>query len=109
MPPSEGKARVAGYDVFEQSMDVRRHVGYLPETVPLYPDMTVRGYIRYMADLREVPEASSRVDDVLKTVGMYERRHSLIRNISKGMRQRAKVAAALVSMPKPAYPGIISL
>src|SRR2546423_558864 len=100
MPPTEGTARIAGFDVFEQSMDVRRHVGYLPETVPLYPDMTVRGYIRYMADLREVPEASSRVDDVLKTVGMYERRHSLIRNISKGMRQRVGLAQALVHDPE---------
>src|SRR5512141_1443373 len=54
MPPTEGTAKVAGFDVFEQSIDVRRHVGYLPETVPLYPDMTVQGYVRYIADLRGV-------------------------------------------------------
>ncbi len=99
-PPTKGTAKVAGYDVFQQSIDVRRHVGYLPETVPLYPDMTVRGYVRYIADLREVPQAESRVDDVLKTVGMYERRHSLVRNISKGMRQRVGLAQALVHDPE---------
>src|SRR4051795_2599918 len=96
MPPTSGTAKIAGFDVLEQSLEVRRNVGYLPETVPLYPDMTVRGYVRYMADLRETPHAASRVDDVLKTVGMYERRHSLIRNISKGMRQRVGLAQALV-------------
>src|SRR4051794_10655439 len=100
MPPTEGTARVAGFDVFEQSLEVRRHVGYLPETVPLYPDMTVGGYVRYIADLRAVPQAASRVEDVLKTVGMYERRHSLIRNISKGMRQRVGLAQALVHDPE---------
>src|SRR5581483_2198881 len=100
MPPTEGTARIAGYDVFHQSIDVRRHVGYLPETVPLYPDMTVGGYVRYIADLRGVKEAASRVDDVLKTVGMYERRHSLIRNISKGMRQRVGLAQAIVHDPE---------
>ncbi len=100
MPPTEGTAKVAGFDVFEQSIDVRRHVGYLPETVPLYPDMTVQGYVRYIADLRGVPEAASRVEDVLKTVGMYDRRHSLIRNISKGMRQRVGLAQAMVHDPE---------
>ncbi|MEP7285971.1 MAG: ABC transporter ATP-binding protein [Chloroflexota bacterium] len=100
MPPTQGTAMVAGFDVLEHSIDVRRHVGYLPETVPLYPDMTVKGYVRYIAELRDVPQSSSRVDDVLKTVGMYERRDSLIRNISKGMRQRVGLAQALVHDPE---------
>jgi ABC-2 type transport system ATP-binding protein len=99
MPPTEGTAKVAGFDVFEQSLDVRRSVGYLPETVPLYPDMTVQDYVRYIADLRAVSNAKDRVSDVLKTVGMYERRNSLIRNISKGMRQRVGLAQALVHDP----------
>ncbi len=99
MPPTKGTARVAGYDVFEDSLDVRRSVGYLPETVPLYPDMTVQGYVRYIADLRAVPHAADRVDDVLKTVGMDTRKASLIRNISKGMRQRVGLAQALVHDP----------
>ncbi len=100
MPPSEGTAHVAGFDVLKDSIDVRRHVGYLPETVPLYPDMTVRGYVRYIADLRSVPHAGDRVTEVLKTVGMYERRESLIRSISKGMRQRVGLAQALVHDPE---------
>ncbi len=100
MPPSDGKAKVAGFDVFMDSIDVRRHVGYLPETVPLYPDMTVRGYVRYIADLRSVPHAADRADAVLKTVGMYERRGSLVRSISKGMRQRVGLAQALVHDPE---------
>lgn len=100
MPPTEGTASVAGFDVFKDSIDVRRHVGYMPETVPLYPDMTVRGYVRYMADLRSVPHAADRVSEVLKTVGMYERRESLIRSISKGMRQRVGLAQALVHDPE---------
>jgi ABC-2 type transport system ATP-binding protein len=99
MPPSDGTARVAEYDVFTDSMEVRRRVGYLPETVPLYPDMTVRGYVRYVADLRDVKNAGDRVNDVLKTVGMYDRRDSLIRSISKGMRQRVGLAQALVHDP----------
>lgn len=99
MPPTSGSAKVAGFDVFEESFEVRQKVGYLPETVPLYPDMTVKGYIRYIADLRGVPQAGSRVDEVLHLVGMYERRESLIRSISKGMRQRTGIAGALVHDP----------
>ena len=99
MPPSDGTARVAEFDVFTDSMEVRRRVGYLPETVPLYPDMTVRGYVRYVADLRGVQNARDRVDDVLKTVGMFDRRDSLVRSISKGMRQRVGLAQALVHDP----------
>jgi ABC-2 type transport system ATP-binding protein len=99
MPPTTGSAKVAGFDVFEQSLDVRKQVGYLPETVPLYPDMTVKGYVKYIAELRHVPHAASRADDVLKAVGMYNRRDSLIRNASKGMRQRIGLAQALVHDP----------
>jgi ABC-2 type transport system ATP-binding protein len=100
MPPSEGTAKVAGFDVFLDSLEVRRRVGYLPETVPLYPDLTVGGYVQYLAELRGVPQAKARTTDVLKTVGMYERRGSLIRNISKGMRQRTGIAGALVHEPQ---------
>ena len=60
-----GVARVAGFDVVDQSLEVRKRVGYLPETVPLYPDMTVFDYLKYMADLRHIKNADDRVDDVL--------------------------------------------
>jgi ABC-2 type transport system ATP-binding protein len=100
MPPTSGKASVAGYDVFTDSLEVRKRVGYLPETVPLYPDMTVHGYVKYVAELRGVPQAASRAEDVLRAVGMESRRQSLIRSISKGMRQRVGLAQALVHDPQ---------
>ena len=100
MPPSEGRASVAGHDVFKESFEVRSSVGYLPETVPLYPDMTVRGYVRYIAELRGVSKAKDRADDVLRTVAMYDRRETLIRSCSKGMRQRVGLAQALVHDPQ---------
>jgi ABC-2 type transport system ATP-binding protein len=100
MPPTEGRATVAGHDVFTESLEVRQCVGYLPETVPLYPDMTVKGYVKYIADLRGVAHAKDRTSDVLKTVGMYERRDSLIRSCSKGMRQRVGLAQAMVHDPQ---------
>jgi len=65
MPPTAGVAKVAGFDVVDQSIEVRRRVGYLPETVPLYTDMTVFDYLKFMADLRHLSNAEDRVDDVL--------------------------------------------
>ena len=100
LPPTDGRASIAGFDTFSHSLDARKRIGYMPETVPLYPDMTVQGYVRYIADLRGVPEPDSRVDDVLQIVGMSDRQHSLIRNISKGMRQRVGLAQALVHDPE---------
>ncbi len=100
MPPSAGKASVAGYDVVEQSLDVRRRVGYLPETVPLYPDMTVFGYLKFMADLRHLSDAEDRVDDVLEIVHMTDRSEGYVGNLSKGMRQRIGLAQALLHEPE---------
>lgn len=99
MPPTSGSAKIAGYDVFTDSLQVRREIGYLPETVPLYPDMTVRGYIDYIAELRQLPQRRKRIDEVLELVGMEARGKSLIRTISKGMRQRVGLAQALVHNP----------
>ncbi len=98
-PPTSGTARVAGFDVLADSLEMRRHVGYLPETVPLYRDMTVRGYVDYIAQLHGVADRRRRVDEVLERVGMHERRRSLIRSLSKGMRQRVGLAQALVHDP----------
>ena len=99
MPPTEGTARVAGHDVIEDSMAVRQCVGYLPETVSLYRDMTVQGYLTFMARLRNVPHPRARVAEVLTIVGMEERTNSLIRKLSKGMRQRVGLAQAIVHNP----------
>lgn len=100
MPPTDGTARLAGYNVFADSLELRRHVGYLPETVPLYRDMTVRGYLDFVAKLRGVPQRRQRITEVLERVGMANRASSMIRNLSKGMRQRVGLAQALVHDPK---------
>ncbi|HEX3051444.1 MAG TPA: ABC transporter ATP-binding protein [Aggregatilineaceae bacterium] len=100
MPPTEGTASIAGLDVMEDSLAVRHQVGYLPETVPLYRDMTVRGYLSFMAQLRGVDYRRQRVNEVLEQVGMSDRARSLVRNLSKGMRQRVGLAQALVHNPK---------
>ena len=100
MPPTAGKAQVAGFDVLEQSLEVRRRVGYLPETVPLYPDMTVFEYLKFMADLRHLPEAEERVDEALELVHMEDRADGYIANLSKGMRQRVGLAQALIHKPE---------
>ena len=99
IPPTMGTARVCGFDVVEQSLEVRKRVGYLPETVPLYPDMTVFDYLKYMADLRHIKNVDDRVDDVLEIVHMEERANGYISNLSKGLRQRIGLAQALIHEP----------
>ncbi len=100
MPPTSGKALVAGYDVFEQSMEVRKRVGYLPENVPLYRDLTARGYLMYIADIRGLAKPRQRADEVLAQVGLAHRAESRIRNLSKGMKQRVGLAQALIHDPE---------
>jgi ABC-2 type transport system ATP-binding protein len=100
MPPTSGQATVAGFDVVGQSLEMRRHVGYVPETVPLYRDMTVRGYLDFMAQLHGVSDRRRRVNDVMELVGMADRSRSLIRSLSKGMRQRVGLAQAIVHDPE---------
>ena len=100
MPPSSGKAEIAGFDVMEQSLEVRRRVGYLPETVPLYPDMTIFDYLKFMADLRHLKEAEDRVDEVLESIHLEDRADTYIGNLSKGMRQRVGLAQALLHRPE---------
>ncbi len=99
MPPTDGKASIAGFDVFEQSLQVRQKIGYLPEIIRLYPDMTVRGYIEFVAEMRGLKNRRQRAADVLAMVGMEHRAKSLVRTISKGMRQRVGLAQALVHDP----------
>ena len=100
MPPSEGTARIAGFDVLTDLMEVRKRVGYLPERVPIYPDMTVQGYVTFWAKLRGVRNPRSQVYRVLEQVQLAERRNTLVRNLSKGMRQRLGLAQALVHDPQ---------
>ncbi len=99
LPPTAGRATVAGHDVFDESMEVRKRVGYLPESVPLYRDMTARGYLHYIGEIRGVPNLRSRADEVLDRVGLLDRGKSRIRNLSKGMKQRVGLASALLHDP----------
>jgi len=100
MPPTAGKAQVAGFDVVEQSLEVRKRVGYMPETVPLYPDMTVIEYLKFMAELRRVKNAEDRAIELLEKLHLDERAESFISSLSKGMRQRVGLAQALVHDPE---------
>lgn len=100
MPPTSGKASVGGFDVIDQSLEVRKLVGYLPETVPLYQDMRVFDYLKFMAELRHVSDVEEKVDIVLEQVGMVERSESFISKLSKGMRQRVGLAQALIHQPE---------
>ncbi|MEM7770875.1 MAG: ABC transporter ATP-binding protein [Cyanobacteria bacterium P01_E01_bin.6] len=101
LPASWGTARVAGFDVHEDSMEVRQRIGYLPETPPLYPDMTVEGFLSFVARIKGIAagDRSSRVDSALKRCNLEEKRHTLIRKLSKGFRQRVGIAQAIVHDP----------
>jgi len=100
LPPSAGTARVAGYDVFHESLEVRRRIGYLPETVPLYPEMTVYGYLDYVARLRNTDQRNDRIWNVMERVALDDRADDLIGKLSKGYRQRVGLAQALVHDPE---------
>jgi len=102
MPASSGTARVAGHDVFRESMEVRRRIGYLPESVPLYTDMRVAPYLDFVAEVKGVPRAERRrkVADVMDRCLVTEVQNRLIGKLSKGYRQRVGLAQALVSDPE---------
>ena len=102
LPPSDGEVKVAGYDVFDQPMEARREIGYLPESPPVYPEMTVAEYLAFVAELKGVPKAhrASRVDTVVGQLTLGDMRKRLIGNLSKGFRQRVGLAQALVHEPK---------
>ena len=99
MPPTEGQASIAGFDVFEDSLEVRKRIGYLPESVPLYGEMTVRAYLNYMADLRRVPDRKQAVSRAMESCQIAERAESLISKLSKGLRQRVGLAQAILHGP----------
>jgi ABC-2 type transport system ATP-binding protein len=100
--PTSGAASVAGFDVVRQSMDVRRRVGYLPESNPLYTEMRVEEYLHFRARIKGVARADrpKRVDEVLEKVSLTERRRSIIQHLSKGLRQRVGLADAIVHNPE---------
>jgi ABC-type multidrug transport system ATPase subunit len=101
MPPSSGRASIAGFDIFEQSLQARAHLGYMPENVPLYNDMRVTEYLDYRAALKGVPHRriAERVGDVKELCGLKEVEKKIIGTLSKGYRQRVGLADALVHEP----------
>src|ERR1700741_84171 len=101
LPPPSGRASIAGFDIFEQSLQARAHLGYMPENVPLYSDMRVTEYLDYRAALKGVPHRriSERVGDVKGLCGIKDVEKKLIGTLSKGYRQRVGLADALLHEP----------
>jgi ABC-2 type transport system ATP-binding protein len=102
MPASSGSARVAGHDVFRESLEVRRRIGYLPESVPLYTEMRVAPYLEFVAEVKGVSRSDRRrrVADVMDRCTVADVQNRLIGTLSKGYRQRVGLAQALVSDPE---------
>ena len=102
LPPTSGSAKVAGFDVFEQPMEVKRRIGYLPETPPVYTDMTVRAYLRFVAEIKGVrrKQREGEVDRVAQRTNCDGFIQRVIGNLSKGQRQRVGLAQALLNDPE---------
>lgn len=102
IPATGGTARVAGYDVFDDPMEVRKRIGYMPESVPLYTEMTVRSYLSFMAKVKGVKrkERRQQVNSVIEACGLENFRNRIIGKLSKGYRQRVGLAQALVHSPQ---------
>ncbi len=100
-PASRGSAKIAGFDVADQPIEVKKRVGYLPENVPLYQEMVVQGFLRYVAEVKGVPRGKRRaeVQDVIERCGLKDMAKRIIANLSKGYRQRVGLAQALIGNP----------
>ncbi|RMG48630.1 MAG: ATP-binding cassette domain-containing protein [Acidobacteria bacterium] len=101
LPPTSGSVRIAGHDVLDEPLEVKRAIGYLPEVPPLYPEMVVRDYLAFAARLRAVPRARCRaaVDLALERCGLTHMARRLVGNLSKGYRQRVGLAQAVIHEP----------
>lgn len=101
LPPTKGTAKIAGYDILTQADEVRRHIGYLPETPPLYPEMTVREYLRFVAEIKGVRKdhIEDRIESVLDRCVLKEASNKLCQHLSRGFRQRVGIAQAIIHDP----------
>lgn len=101
LPATSGTARIAGFDVFEQSMEVRKRIGYLPEQPPLYPEMSVADYLTFVARIKGIAadKLSARVKEAMRLTNVEDRRDMLIRKLSRGYKQRVGIAQAIVHNP----------
>ncbi|MEE8554966.1 MAG: ABC transporter ATP-binding protein [bacterium] len=102
LAPTSGTVVVGGKDILEDPLAVRRQIGYLPESAPSYPEMTVLEFLRFMAEMRSIPrgEIGGRIEEILATTGLEEVRHQIIETLSKGYRQRTCFAQALLHDPE---------
>jgi ABC-2 type transport system ATP-binding protein len=98
-PPNEGDIYVIGLDAVENSLEVRKKVGYLPEHNPLYPEMYVTEYLKFVAGIYKVKNKKDRVEEIIKMVGLSPERHKKIQELSKGYKQRVGLAQALIHDP----------
>jgi len=101
-PPTRGKATVAGYDVTQYPIEVRRRIGYMPETVPLYPDMKVTTYLNFVAEAKALDKGQRKrkINEAMEQCGIVDVSHRLVGNLSKGYRQRVGLAQALINDPE---------
>jgi ABC-2 type transport system ATP-binding protein len=101
LPATKGTAKIDGFEVHEDSMAVRQRIGYLPESPPLYPDMTVGGFLKFVAEIKRVEgsKQAERVTYAMERCNLLEKRKTLIRKLSKGFRQRVGIAQAIVHDP----------
>jgi len=102
LPPTSGKAKVCGFDVFENPIEVKRRIGYLPENPPVYTDMTARAYLRFVASIKSVPRKArdTEIERVATKTSCAQFLHRVIGNLSKGQRQRVGLAQALLGDPE---------
>lgn len=101
IPPSAGEIKVNGLDAVEHSLEIRRVIGYLPESNPLYGEMYVKEYLRYIAGIRGLSkQADERVDEIIKRTGLIPEVHKKIQALSKGFKQRVGLAQALIHDPE---------
>lgn len=99
LPPTSGSATVAGLDIVSQSLEVRRKIGYLPESNPLYQDMYVKEYLNFIAGIYQLGNAPSSIARVIEQVGLEPEQHKKIHQLSKGYKQRVGLAQALIHEP----------
>ena len=102
LPATEGLVEVSGFDIFEKPMEVKRRIGYLPELPPVYDEMTVAGYLKFVAKIKGVPrkERADAMDRVVTNCGLADVGHTIIGKLSKGYRQRVGLAQAMIHEPE---------
>lgn len=100
--PTEGTILINGNDIVKKSREAKKNIGYMPENVPLYLDLTVKEFVKYMAELKLVSrkEKNKQVEEIIKETGLEDVKNKLIRNLSRGYKQRVSMAGALVGKPE---------